>query len=396
MSKLGRKIPKLSSYFEESQGEYILKMPFKEFPQGSNWKIFKTEHLSEIMRSLLSSKILKAIFPNAIHYDSFLVKDSNDQIVFVSRIDNSLTPYDVYDCKSMGVKFNQLIDKTNNKMKIQNFEKSLLARLFVDGEYSRCSDYSLGMTSDTEAQVFLTNISYNFQSLGVREDKGYRLLSEKLGQQYYILEQRIGAEKTIEIIKQVQSFESNLFLKLFKIIPTNFANKLNSESIIASAENIISSDDKLRQAVHTALYELRAAFDEKMISESLSLDNAILPLFRGLKVTSENVESYLTSLMGENIANLRNLKACVKVETSIRNNDVNQLSELLKDEVVRTDPLCISFYKYPTTNMYIDVYQLHLSKMASYYQYENDASEVFNEFWNCTESFAGYHLDNNC
>jgi hypothetical protein len=354
-------IPTVEKYFSKrSDNKYILKQSFRNFEPGTVWVLNRDLPISEVFRTYLTARILKIFFPNSNIYDLIHVRDENDLPVLAYRAELTTTVQFSKDkCIAAGIPFDclkggcEIVEATISRgnvselskvkhVQIKDFEKVLLLTMMLDTYGVTCSDFALKFSGDN-AFVRLINVEGNFLSLTPLERKPHAYETVRQSGDKYIY--KFGEDNYNKILKLLEEFENNWFLRLYSNIPKDFLNKLDANRILAEAYSIMKSGKDIEDKIYNIFFEISLMMDTKSIEQSITFKYAHLPEYNCQEVTFHKIAEYIIDSFKDNFLKLSKFTKCIEVETAIHNDDLKKIKELLKDPKVLENPLCFSFYR---------------------------------------------------
>lgn len=394
---------------------YKLKRQVGNLEKGSTWKVIQNISESEMARIYMSANILKSVFPDSKSYDFLFIRFANSKLNLAARHDLDITPFNK-ECNAGSIPFNCLNGKCdiqndgfikinsvsnrsvyydsplrsqqcmlngsevndgfawNNPLpfdsnrEIRGFEKVFLMTLMLDTHVVFCDDYALKFKDDI-ISVHLQNLGDNFLSLTYHNPNYKDLLSVAAAKQF-----------DPEVLKPLEEFEANVYLRLVRILPNDFLNKFFYERLVAASEVILANKYKIAAAIYESIADIKHIFGDSLLRE-LTFEKSQFSKYREKNVSFQSLKAYLGDILDINMKNLEKLKLCFEVETALNNNDKESLTQHFYDELFKEDPLCISFYRHPHRKGYLDISQFTISKIAKTYKYQNDAADYYNSYW---------------
>ncbi len=394
--------------------EYKLKRNVGLFEKGSSWKILKNFSHSEMFRMYMSAKIIKTYFPDAKFYDLLFVRLENKKIKLAVRADVKLaqftkdcfvgaipfyclngkceieddgfiklnsslersvyydSPLRSHKCMSNSSEINggfawENIIPFDVAIEIVSFEKVFLTTLMLDTHAVFCEDFALELQDDL-IKVRLQNIEDNFLSLTKYNPNFHGLLSVKLQDQY-----------DSEALKPLEDFETNVFLRLMRMLPKEFLNKMSYKRLVEAIDLILAKNNKLGVIVNEVIGDMKYIFGDSLL-EDITFERSQFSKYRDKKVSFLTLKSYLRDLLDINTKNLEKFKFCIGVETTLLENNKESLRSFLYDDLMNEAPLCLSIYRLPQEKGYIDASQFVICKMTKTFKYQNEAADLLNSF----------------
>ncbi len=384
--------------FSKKNNVYFLRKEVGNYVKGSAWNVVQNLKPSELFRISLSARLLKIIFPHSKIYEVLIVNSGHGHAALATMMNVDLVKFQKLDCKAEKVTFDCLNGGCNitdhgvlrgkdiqevstyNNLPILDFEKVFLTTLMLDTFNFFCEDFAL-KKNDADINVRLINLSDNFLSLTLNNPNSQGLLSVIVRDKYEEIAAVHGNDKIESALKLVEDFETNVYLRLFKNLPSEFINRLDLTRILAAASDILKNTKKLHEVMYEIASEVRNNVYGENLLRDLTLDNTQFAQYRGKILTPLILKQYLVKLIDINLLNLQKLKLCIEVETALHSNNKEVLTSYFYEELFKEDPLCLSFYRHPHQKGYLDLSQFTISKMAKTYKYQNEAADYYNSYW---------------